>query len=163
MWEILIVLVIAGVAWVRLLSVEKENRRLRHDLGSIREEIQALRQAFLKRISALEENIVEPSSNVDPHPVAEPVFDGEPEHPATQIPQVAVEGPAPVAQSVIDALTPPSPPVPPFHSPAPPEPKNYRSESTGSSGLAFAARQFLARRSSVLRQSCSCSTRSRVA
>jgi hypothetical protein len=122
-WEILIVLVIAGVAWVRLLSVETENRRLRHDLGSIREEIQALRQAFLKRISALEENVVEPSGDVASQPVAKPVFDGEPEHSATPVPEVVVEEPAPVARSVAEALTPPPPPAPPFQRPASPKPQ----------------------------------------
>ncbi len=113
MWEILVLLVIGGVAWLRLQSVESENRRLRHDLAAVRLEINALRQAFLKRISALEEARADAppqaSSEVSPPPVT--VAEPQPSHPSE--PDIAaVEEAAPAPQSVVEALTPPAPAAP---------------------------------------------------
>ncbi len=95
----LISVVVAVILWLRLRSVEAENRMLKRGLADLREEIQAVRKAFLRRISALEgaAPAAAPPPEHAPAPATEPVPEAPP----------AVEEPA-AAQAPVD-LPPPTP------------------------------------------------------
>ena len=93
---IFISVVVAVVLWLRLRSVEAENRGLKLELAGVREEIQAVRKAFLRRISALEDAAAPPPEHETP-PAAEPVPETPP---AAAEPPDAVRAP--------DALPPPA-------------------------------------------------------
>lgn len=54
MWGFFIGAVVIVVLWLRLRSVEALNRALKVELADVREEIRAVRQAFLRRIAVLE-------------------------------------------------------------------------------------------------------------
>ena len=93
---IFISVVVAVVLWLRLRSVEAENRGIKLELAGVREEIQAVRKAFLRRISALEDAAAPPPEHETP-PAAEPV---------PETPPAAAE--PPVAARAPDALPPPA-------------------------------------------------------
>ncbi len=100
---ILISSIVAVILWLRLRSVEEENRGLKLELTDIREEIQAVRKAFLRRISALEDAAATPNSQPkhETPPAAEPI---------TETPPTVEETPV-AARAPVD-LPPPTPSLP---------------------------------------------------
>ncbi len=107
----LISAVVAVILWLRLRSVEAQNRVLKRGLADLREEVQAVRKAFLRRISALE------NAGAAPAPAAPPKQETPPPaESAPQAPPALEESEKPIeAQAPVDL--PPPPPV------APPRPR----------------------------------------
>lgn len=102
MLELLISAAIAVILWLRLRSVEAENRGLKLDLAAVREEVQAVRKAFLRRISALE--------NAAPAPPPQPERESAPaEEPAPESPSPD-PAPAPTTADVPPPAPAPQPP-----------------------------------------------------
>lgn len=100
----LIIAAVAVILWLRLRAVEAENRGLRLEIAGVREEIQALRKAFLRRISALENAEPAPPPQAEREPAR--AAESAPETPPAAAPPAEAQAPADLSRPA------PAPPRP---------------------------------------------------